>query len=120
MNNMTLEHVLLSLIVLMLFLIFVRLGAILIQLKNSYAVSNAYNDDHLQQRKDFKEECHELLEGVSLDINQLRSDVEDMKYVSDIFYKYKLPNKSDREFLDQVEIDNEVSEGIARARKENT
>jgi len=42
-----------------------------------------------------------------------------MKYVSDVFYKYKLPDKKEREMLDQIAIYNEVSDGISGTR-ENT
>jgi hypothetical protein len=43
-----------------------------------------------------------------------------MKFVSDIFYKYRLPDKNERVLLDQIAIDNEVSDGIARASDKNT
>ncbi|MCV4286482.1 hypothetical protein OH708_01045 [Pseudomonas capsici] len=39
----------------------------------------------------------------------------DIKEVTDVIYRYKLPNAEERRFLDQIEIDNEVSNGIQNA-----
>ncbi|CCK74635.1 hypothetical protein OLEAN_C04590 [Oleispira antarctica RB-8] len=67
----------------------------------------------LQQQKEY-------LELISSDIEKVKSDLEDMKYVSDIFYKYKLPDQRERDVLDQVSIDNEVFDGIANAGRHRT
>lgn len=118
--EINLSHILLGLIVILLFAIFVRLGSIAIQISRNQEINNAYNNDHHSQRAELLGNHSEHLDEISSNIQQLKSDVEDMKFVSDVFYKYKLPDKSERDFLEQVDIDNEVSNGIARARDKNT
>ena len=118
--EISISHILLGLVVILLFAIFVRLGSIAIQISRNQEINNAYNNDHYSQRGELFNNHSEHLEEISSNIQQLKSDVEDMKFVSDVFYKYKLPDKSERDFLDQIAIDNEVSDGIARARDRNT
>jgi Tfp pilus assembly protein PilN len=118
--EINLNHILLGLIVILLFAVFVRLSSIAIQISRNQEINNAYNNDHHSQRGELLGNHSEHLDEISSNIQQLKSDIEDMKFVSDVFYKYKLPSKSERDFLDQVAIDNEVSDGIASARDKNT
>lgn len=120
MEQTTIIYTLLGFLVFFLIAIFLRLGSILIQMQNNHNTENAYNNDHLKQRDELLTRQIELLEDIQMDINELKTNVEDMKYVSDIFYKYKLPDRKERELLDQIAIDNEVFDGIANAGKKNT
>ncbi len=97
--------------------IFVRLGSILLQLQSNQEINSAYNDDHHNQRGELLQRQNDILEQLADDVQQLQTDVRDMKYVSDVFYKYKLPDEKEREMLEQIEIDNEVFDGISGARK---
>jgi Tfp pilus assembly protein PilN len=115
-----LNHILLGLIVILLFAVFVRLGSIAIQISRNQEINNAYNNDHHSQRGELLHNHSEHLEEISSNIQQLKSDVDDMKFVSDIFYKYRLPDKNERVLLDQIAMDNELSDGIARASDKNT
>ncbi|MGL6001542.1 MAG: hypothetical protein ACRCZ4_05500 [Plesiomonas sp.] len=105
---MEILYILLGVLILALFGIFIKLGSIQLQLQSNQKISNAYNDDHYRQRKELLAKQNEIIEKMAADINQLQTDIQDMKYVSDIFYKYKLPDKKEREMLDQIKIDNEV------------
>ena len=53
---------------------------------------------------------------VELALGTIERKLSDIEYVTNIILQYKLPNERDRALLDQIEIDNEVSEGIGRAR----
>ncbi|MCG9711154.1 hypothetical protein L1D46_20520 [Pseudoalteromonas sp. Isolate3] len=118
--EINLSHILLVLVVILLFAIFVRLGSIAIQITRNQEINNAYNSNHHSQRGELLQTQSEHLEEISSNVQQLQSDIEDMKFVADVFYKYKLPDKKERDLLDQIAIDNEVSDGIARARNKNT
>lgn len=39
-------------------------------------------------------------------------NTSEIKAVTDVIYRYKLPNAAERKVLDEIEIDNEVSNGI--------
>jgi cell division protein FtsX len=58
-----------------------------------------------------KSNLEQLIE-TSIAIEQSISEIKD---VTDVIYRYKLPNAAERQFLDQIEIDNEVSNGILSA-----
>lgn len=45
----------------------------------------------------------------------IERSISEIKDVTDVIYRYKLPNAAERQFLDQIEIDNEVSNGIMSA-----
>lgn len=116
---MEIAYILIGILILILVGIFLRLGAILLQLQSNQKISNAYNDDHHNQGGELLQRQNDTLDLLANDIQQLKTDVQDMKYVSDVFYKYKLPDKKEREMLDQITIFNEVSDGISGMR-ENT
>ncbi|MFL1916790.1 hypothetical protein ACJW8B_15545 [Plesiomonas shigelloides] len=105
---MEILYILLGVLILVLLGVFIRLSSIQLQLQRNQKISNAYNDDHYRQRKELLEKQNEIIEEMAADINQLQTDIKDIKYVSDIFHKYKLPDKKEREMLEQIEIDNEV------------
>lgn len=107
--DLSLTQILLGLIAVLLFAIFIRLGSIRVDMSQNQVVNQAYNDDHLSQRREHLGNLTEHLEEIATNIQQLRSDVEDMKHVSDVFYKYKLPDKAERDMLDEVAINNEIS-----------
>ena len=51
------------------------------------------------------------------DVTSIEREISDIKYVTDVIYKYKLPSQSEQAFLDRVAIDEEVSNGISNARR---
>ncbi|TMO58314.1 hypothetical protein [Pseudoalteromonas phenolica] len=118
--EINLSHILLVLVAILLFAIFVRLGSIAIQISRNQEIKNAYDSDHYSLRSELLQTQSEHLEEISSNVQQLQSDIEDIKFVADVFYQYKLPDKKERDLLDQIAIDNEVSDGIARARNKNT
>lgn len=67
------------------------------------------NDHQLRERFEWTRANLEQLAETSIAIEQRISDI---KCVTDVIYRYKLPSAAERAFLDQVEIDNEVSSGI--------
>ncbi len=102
---MEILNIFLAIIIVILIAIFFRLGSILTRLQANQLISNAYNDDHHNQRGLLLNKL-ENLDNISYSLESMQSDIDDIKYVLDIFYKYKLPNEADREFLDKIEIDN--------------
>ncbi|MDV5356504.1 hypothetical protein QM201_16645 [Enterobacter asburiae] len=44
------------------------------------------------------------------EIEMVNSTLNEIKYVTDIIEKYKLPDRKEREFIDQIRIDDEISE----------
>ena len=64
------------------------------------------------QRVDMIEELNRIQEN-TYECQQMHSDISEIKYVMDLIYKYKLPSKSEREYLDELEITNEVLDGIS-------
>lgn len=71
--------------------------------------------------------CRERFELTATYLEQLveasvsaERNISEIKDVMDVIYRYKLPNAAERDFLDQVEIDNEVSNGILNASGRHT
>jgi hypothetical protein len=120
MEQFGIVEILLAIISILLLFIFLKLNSFLNQMQINKKIEYMYNDDHLKQRGDMFQQQKEYLELISSDIEKVKSDLEDMKYVSDIFYKYKLPDQRERDVLDQVSIDNEVFDGIANAGRHRT
>lgn len=57
------------------------------------------------------------------EINRVREELEmanstlnEIKYVTDIIERYKLPDQKEREFIDQIRIDDEISERMNSSR----
>lgn len=59
---------------------------------------------------------NESLSRIQSSLDETERKISNISYVMDVIYKYKLPSKKDRDFLDRVEIDNEVFDGINSAR----
>jgi len=72
------------------------------------------NEQQLRERFEWTKDNLEQLAETSIAIEQ---SISDIKGVTDVIYRYKMPNAAERAFLDQVEIDNEVSSGIMNAGK---
>ena len=69
------------------------------------------HDISADQSQRFQSTTAHLEQLVEASVNIDRS-IADIKDVTDVIYRYKLPNAAERAFLDQMEIDNEVSNGI--------
>ena len=97
--------------------IFVRLGAIVLQLQSNLKIDSAYNDDHWRQRGELLKKQDDILERLYDGALQLQTDVENINHVTNIFYKDKSPDKKAREILDEITIHNDFYDGISRAYK---
>jgi hypothetical protein len=62
------------------------------------------------------EEIRSYLEKTCENTKAIEQNTSEIKFVTDIIYKYKLPNSSEQELLDRIEIDNEFQNGIQRKR----
>ena len=67
-------------------------------------------------------QCKERFELTKAHLEQLveasvsvERSISEIKDVTDVIHRYKLPNAAERKLLDQIEIDNEVSSGILNA-----
>jgi len=116
---MTTEQIILSIITILLLLIFFRLGSLISQLQNSQKAMETHNFDIHKQNCDLHDSYSEIANNIHLNVESLNSTVEGIKEVVDIYYKYKLPDHKERKFLDQIAIDNEVSDGITHASSKN-
>ncbi|WP_226020010.1 hypothetical protein [Serratia symbiotica] len=58
----------------------------------------------------------EDIRGIREELERVNSSLEDIRYVSDLIEKYKLPDAGDRRVIDQIRIDNEISEAMDRSR----
>ncbi|NWA23903.1 hypothetical protein HX866_03270 [Pseudomonas gingeri] len=75
------------------------------------------NENRFKESFEWTKANLEQLAGTSIAIEQ---SISDIKYVTDVIYRYKLPNAAERRLLDQIEIDNDVSTGIMSAGKGET
>lgn len=50
------------------------------------------------------------------ELEMANSTLNEIKYVTDIIEKYKLPDRKEREFIDQIRIDDEISERMNSSR----
>ena len=69
------------------------------------------HDISADQSKRLESTTAHLEQLVEASVNTERS-IADIKDVTDVIYRFKLPNAAERAFLNQMEIDNEVSNGI--------
>lgn len=116
---MTIEQIILAIIATLLLFIFFRLGSILLQLQNNQSTIETSQFDQQRQNSDLHKSYREMTNDINLNVESLNSTVEEIKEVVDIYYKYKLPDYKERELLEQISIDNEISDGVARAASTN-
>lgn len=69
-----------------------------------------------QCRERFELTTAYLEQLVEATVNAERS-ISEIKDVTDVIYRYKLPNAAERKLLDQMEIDNEVSNDILNSHR---
>ncbi|EPE4838931.1 hypothetical protein ACSIZT_004364 [Yersinia enterocolitica] len=51
------------------------------------------------------------------EISNIRQSIEDIKYTTDIIENYKLPSPSERQLIDQIRVDEEISEMLDEKRR---
>jgi hypothetical protein len=71
-------------------------------------------DAHEVQRREISEQLIDRIQDLVNQSEAIGQELSEIRAVTDVIYKYKLPSKADREFLDQMEIDSEVSDRIFR------
>jgi len=59
------------------------------------------NSENYEHRKALVDSIDRLESESLLDLKQMAVNINDIKYVMDVIYKYKLPSKEDREFRDK-------------------
>jgi cell shape-determining protein MreC len=57
----------------------------------------------------------DFLERYKCELQESNLSLSDIKDIMNIIYKYKLPNKEEREFLDKVKIDNQLSDYLHKS-----
>jgi hypothetical protein len=104
---MELTEILLSVVCIILILVLMQLLSLKSELGwiRSYVEAFAQHADTVHEvRTELLDELREVRQNQS----EVKFDISEIKYVTDVIYKYKLPNKDKQALLDQVEIDNEV------------
>lgn len=91
---------LLAVITLMLIAIYIRLGSL------------APASDISPRQIDALEDIRAIRE----ELERANSTLEEIRYVSDLIEKYKLPDSSERDAIDQIRIDNEISKMMDGSR----
>ncbi|EMP7134699.1 hypothetical protein ROV06_000297 [Serratia marcescens] len=91
---------LLAVIALMLIAIYIRLGSL------------APASDISPRQIDALEDISAIRE----ELERANSTLEEIRYVSDLIEKYKLPDSSERDAIDQIRIDNEISKMMDGSR----
>lgn len=56
------------------------------------------------------------IRGIRDELERVNATLEEIRYVTDIIEKYKLPDKDERKLIDQIRIDNEISEMMDRRK----
>ena len=105
---MTVVEFLLGAILIVLIALFFRIGALYKKIHSNQMDSNGFYQNSFSQREELLSVQREYLDDIAVNIEVLKNAVEDMKFVSDVFYKYKLPNKDEREELDRIVVENTV------------
>lgn len=98
---MDINTILLIVIAVLLFSIYTRIGA---------RPSETHID--LGHSDDLKDEVRAIRE----ELERLNSSVENINYTTDIIEKYRLPDAQERKMLDEIRIDNEISEMMDKNR----
>lgn len=91
---------LLAVIALMLIAIYIRLG--------SLAPASDISPRQIDALED--------IIGIKEELERANSTLEEIRYVSDLIEKYKLPDSSERDAIDQIRIDNEISKMMDGSR----
>ncbi|EPC6178285.1 hypothetical protein ACR0WR_005461 [Serratia marcescens] len=91
---------LLAVIALMLIAIYIRLG--------SLAPASDISPRQIDALEDIR--------GIKEELERANSTLEEIRYVSDLIEKYKLPDSSERDAIDQIRIDNEISKMMDGSR----
>ena len=105
---MTVVEFLLVAILIVLIALFFRIGALYKKILSNRIVSDGFEQNSFAQREELLSVQREYLDDIAENMEVLKNAVEDMKFVSDVFYKYKLPNKDEREELDRIVVENTV------------
>ena len=84
--------------------VLITLSNISIQMGNAYFTLNLLHN----LLADFHDKSDHVIESIGeteRHLSTLEEDIREIKYVIDIIRDYKLPDKSEREFLDRVAAD---------------
>ncbi|EOC0436811.1 hypothetical protein ACI00D_004554 [Cronobacter dublinensis] len=92
---MDINTILLIVVAILLYAIYARIGA---------KPSETYDDRGSSD--DLKEDVRAIRE----ELESLNSSVENINHTTDIIEKYKLPDAQERKMIDEIRIDNEISE----------
>ncbi|HAT2607094.1 TPA: hypothetical protein I8235_000003 [Kluyvera intermedia] len=98
---MDINTILLIIITFLLYAIYNRIGS---------KPSETYVDGGMSD--DLKEEMRAIRE----ELERLNSSVESINYTTDIIEKYRLPDAQERKMIDEIRIDNEISEMMDKNR----
>lgn len=99
--------VILTILMFLTFKIVSRLSSINDAINNALPVINDIHYYLIETHKENIQEFSNSIEEFSLNTADIKSDIHEIKYVMDIIYKYKLPNKEERKLLDTIAIDKE-------------
>lgn len=99
----------LIIIMVLLLAIFIRLGGIADSIIKAQRFNAAYNSDHHAHRDELLELNRQGFEELSDNLKDIITDIKDIKEVSEIYYKYKLPDMDERKLIDQIKLDEEIS-----------
>jgi hypothetical protein len=78
------------------------------------------NSDNYNLTSEFRSEVRLAIDELC-DLNRdSKEKIDNISLILDIFYKYKLPDKSERDLCDKIAIENEISDGISIFREKNT
>ncbi len=91
---------LLAVIALMLIAIYIRLG--------SLAPASDISPRQIDALDDIR--------GIREELERANSTLEEIRHVSDLIEKYKLPDSSERDAIDQIRIDTEISKMMDGSR----
>lgn len=78
------------------------------------------NSDNYNLTSEFRSEVRLAIDELC-DLNRdSKEKIDNISLILNIFYKYKLPDKSERDLRDKIAIENEISDGISIFREKNT
>ncbi|MDQ8205761.1 hypothetical protein [Pelagicoccus sp. SDUM812003] len=116
MNNLDPTTILIGIAVLLLFFMLLKISAILDSLKLRQNIENLAEAERIKRH----EELIDSIEKLTIEVESCKSEIQDVRHVTDLIEKYKLPNREEQEALDEIAINEEVFGGIEKARKKNT
>lgn len=101
-------------------LVGLRILSKLSQMNSGIALLNqataTFGDLKANNDRETFEEIKSYFEEICENSKVIVQNTSEIKFVTDVIYKYKLPNTSEQALLDRIEIENEVSNGIQRKR----